>query len=113
MNTTKELFYLMCKPDCPDPFISNGQRLDFAEHLAKHCAVVLPCNVGDVVYKVEGYYITETEVERIIVEKDCFKLKLACNDYYETRDSAIGQKIFFTREEAEKKAKKKAKRGTK
>lgn len=106
MNTVKDLFHLMCEPDCNVPFLNNVQILDLAEYLAKNCVVKLPCKVGDIVYKVEGHYITETEVERIIVDKGGFKLKLGCNAYYETRATSIGKTLFLTEEEAKAAARK-------
>lgn len=72
--------------------------------------VVLPCNVGGIVYVLlrddvkhyperGGWYITEDRVGAIA--KDGFYLGDPADDIY-VRNEEIGEEVFFIREEAEK-----------
>ncbi len=69
--------------------------------------VVLPCKVGDKVYFIRPTdfkpELTETEVEKLVLKKRGWHMKLECNSFYETTCNSIGKTVFFTKEEAEAK----------
>lgn len=79
-----------------------GKSCKLAENIADDLlydgVIVLPCKVGDTVYQTDGIRIYELEIFDISLRKG--------KPYYETEsidfdNTAIGESIFLTREEAE------------
>lgn len=79
-----------------------------ADYLIQNGVVVLPCKVGDVVYRIMTSHhtriksIKETKVCRIAVDDD--GIYLFCQHCAATK-SVLGKNVFLSREEAEKKLK--------
>lgn len=64
--------------------------------------IELPCKVGDTVYQTDGVRIYESETEDIMSMRNGFIFD--CKNFaFDER--AIGERIFLTREEAEKRLK--------
>jgi hypothetical protein len=78
---------------------------DLAEHLIQNGVVVLPCKVGDVVYRImtsphtKIKSIKETKVCRIAVDAD--GIYLFCQ-HCAAAKSVLGKNVFLSREEAER-----------
>lgn len=81
---------------------------DLADYLIQNGVVVLPCKVGDVVYRImtsphtKIKSIKETKVCRIAVDAD--GIYLFCQ-YCAATKSVLGKNVFLSREEAVKKLK--------
>lgn len=74
----------------------------FADYLIENGVIVLPCEVGDIVYQTDGIRIYELTILNILLHRN--------KPYYETEsidfdEDAIGKSIFLTKEEAEQKLK--------
>ena len=62
--------------------------------------VDVPVSIGQTVYKLGNFYkIVETTVEAIIIRQDETRIKLACNETYETSIKTLG-KTWWTDLEA-------------
>ena len=62
--------------------------------------VDVPVAIGQTVYKLGNFYkIVETTVEAIIIRRDEIRIKLACNETYETSIKTLG-KMWWTDLEA-------------
>lgn len=62
--------------------------------------VDVPVSIGQTVYKLGNFYrIVETTVEAIIIRRDEIRIKLACNETYETSIKTLG-KTWWTGLEA-------------
>ena len=64
--------------------------------------VDVPVSIGQTVYKLGNSYnykIIETTVEAIIIRRDEIRIKLACNETYETSIKTLG-KMWWTSLEA-------------
>lgn len=62
--------------------------------------VDVPVAIGQTVYKLGNFYkIVETTVEAIIIRRDEIRIKLACNETYETSIKTLG-KMWWTSLEA-------------
>ena len=58
--------------------------------------VDVPVAIGQTVYKLGNFYkIVETTVEAIIIRRDEIRIKLACNETYETSIKTLG-KMWWT-----------------
>ena len=54
--------------------------------------VDVPVAIGQTVYKLGNFYkIVETTVEAIIIRRDEIRIKLACNETYETSIKTLGK----------------------
>lgn len=54
--------------------------------------VDVPVSIGQTVYKLGNFYkIVETTVEAIIIRADEVRIKLACNETYETSIKTLGK----------------------
>ena len=74
----------------PDSDCDGCRNERFADYLIEHGVIVLPCNVGKILYcesAIKGYitYLVAPDLEWIFENRENF-----------------GKEIFFTREEAEK-----------
>ena len=72
----------------------------------KSLYIKLPCKVGDMVFEIikisHREEIAESVVEKVVLTKTGFRIKLSRNKMYETSCRSIGKTVFLTREEAEK-----------
>ncbi len=66
-----------------------------AEYLIKNNITYVPCKVGDAVYETDGTHIYSSEIKKIIYDTSAGAFD----------ETAIGQSIFLTKEEAENKNK--------
>jgi hypothetical protein len=58
--------------------------------------VEVPVAIGQTVYKLGNFYkIVETTVEAVIIRRDEIRIKLACNETYETSIKTLG-KMWWT-----------------
>lgn len=68
--------------------------------------IKLPCKVGGTVFEIikisHREEIAESVVEKVVLTKTGFRIKLSRNKMYETSCRSIGKTVFLTREEAEK-----------
>ena len=75
-----------------------------ADHLLANGVVVLPCKVGDTVYRIsqkfctKTKYVQKTKISRITIDDDGIWLFCECNP---TAKCIFGKTVFLTREEAE------------
>lgn len=63
----------------------------FAEYLLNNGVMVLPCNVGDTVYQHDTVKIYPSTIRKLIFDTENIAFD----------ETAIGESIFLTREEAE------------
>lgn len=75
---------------------------NIADDLLENGVVVLPCEVGQIVYFVRNKKIITTEIEKIIFKNGGLYIKLDCNSIYETSCKSIGKTVFLSREDAER-----------
>ena len=63
--------------------------------------VDIPVAIGQTVYKLGNFYkIVETTVEAIIIRADETRIKLACNETYETSIKTLGKTWWINLEDA-------------
>ena len=63
--------------------------------------VDVPVSIGQTVYKLGNFYkIVETTVEAIIIRQDETRIKLACNETYETSIKTLGKAWWINLEDA-------------
>ena len=63
--------------------------------------VDVPVAIGQTVYKLGNFYkIVETTVEAIIIRQDETRIKLACNETYETSIKTLGKTWWINLEDA-------------
>ena len=63
--------------------------------------VDVPVSIGQTVYKLGNFYkIVETTVEAIIIRQDETRIKLACNETYETSIKTLGKNWWINLEDA-------------
>ena len=80
-------------------------RIDYiADYLLENGVTVLPCKVGDMVYKIsrkpqKERYIQKTEVSRVAIDADGVWIFCKCNP---VSRCVFGKSVFLTKEEAEK-----------
>lgn len=61
----------------------------------------VPVSIGQTVYKLGNFYkIVETTVEAIIIRQDETRIKLACNETYETSIKTLGKTWWINLEDA-------------
>ncbi len=87
-NDEHNLYYLYCKNDYACPYFTARSKW-----------VPLPCKVGDKVYQTDGIKIYESTIREIEISSTN---TVYCTENIAFDERAIGNSIFFTREEAEK-----------
>ena len=75
---------------------------EYAEELLANGVIVLPCKVGDKIYQTDGVKIYESTIMEMTftTNKVVYCTENICFD-----ETAIGESIFLTKEEAEEKLK--------
>ena len=103
MTDRERLIDLMIEAKRTDP--ETGSFTDYlADYLLANGVSVLPCKVGDTVFRIlTNYYsgtkcVKKTEISRIAIDDCRTWLFCQCNP---TARSVLGKNVFLTREEAE------------
>lgn len=85
---------------------NDGVRAEsIADYLLENGVIVLPCKVGDTVYRISTKsctkmkYIQKTKVSRIAIDNDGTWIFCECNPISKC---VFGKTVFLTKEEAEK-----------
>lgn len=73
--------------------LSGYEINDLANYLLDRGVVVLPCKVGDTVYETDGVRAYEERIKRIVTVFDVGGIAFD--------ETAIGERVFLVREEAE------------
>lgn len=91
MTERERLYSLFTKIECPAWFVDEKQKSEVVNYLLENGVIVPTCKVGDTVYqRTNGGDIYEGRIRRIIYDVGTIAFD----------ESAIGNDIFLTKEEA-------------
>lgn len=100
--TERERLIEIC--DTNNGWVDEAPAEKFADYLLENGVTVLPCNVSDAVYWIDGECISEGFITTILMASD--EINYTALAYYgeeiEFEDFEIGKTVFLTKEEAEK-----------
>lgn len=102
--TNRERLIEICDTNCG--YVDEVPAEIFADHLIAHGVIVLPCKVGDAVYWMHDYVITECYINRVQINRHGVFIHIKSkkdkvpHGAFNAKNN-IGKTVFLTREEAE------------